>query len=138
MSEQVLNEKEVNEVSELNEQFVEFLKTKGIKAKFKLAFSNMAETAKTQHEVDVKNFNEVKAKSIEDNREFYEFLHTKGFKAKVKLVIENIKKGAKEAKNRPVNTYSHVKEVNLEKELELFLKSKNLDKKYTIKIEEIK
>ena len=99
MSEQVLNEKELNEVKELNEQFVEFLHTKGIKAKFKLAFSNMKESAKEQHKKDVESFNEVKAKSIEENREFYEFLHTKGFKAKVKLVIENIKKGAQEAKN---------------------------------------
>ena len=102
MSEQELNELEVKEVNELNEQFMEFLKTKGIKAKFKLAFSNMKESAKHQHEIDVQNFNEVKAASIENNKEFYEFLHTKGFKAKVKLVIENIKKGAKEAKSKPV------------------------------------
>lgn len=133
-----LTEEETNEVKELNEQFVEFLHTKGIKAKFKLAFANMKESAKVQHQKDVQNFQAVKAKSIEDNREFYEFLHTKGFKAKVKLVIENIKKGAKEAKNRPVNPYSHINEVNLNKELELFLKSKNLDKKYKVTLEEIK
>ena len=138
LNEQVLNEEEVNEVSKLNKEFVEFLNTKGIKAKFKLAFHNMSESAKKQHQKDVESFNEVKAKSIEENREFYEFLHTKGFKAKVKLVIENIKKGAREAKNKPVNPYAKVSEVNIEKELELFLKSKNLDKKYTIKIEEIK
>lgn len=138
MEEKVLNEQELTEVNELNEQFMEFLETKGIKAKFKLAFANMKESAKKQHQIDVENFNKVKEKSIEDNREFYEFLHTKGFKAKVKLVIENIKKGAKEAKNKPINTYNNVKEVNLEKELDIFLKSKNLDKKYTIKIEEIK
>lgn len=64
---------------------MEFLKTKGIKAKFKLAFSNMKESAKHQHEIDVKNFNEVKAASIENNKEFYEFLHTKGFKLKLNL-----------------------------------------------------
>ena len=133
-----LTEQEENEVKELNEQFVEFLHTKGIKAKFKLAFANMKESARIQHQKDVKSFQEVKAKSIEENREFYEFLHTKGFKAKVKLVIENMKKGAKEAKNRPVNQYNHIKEVNLNKELELFLKSKNLDTKYKITIEEIK
>ena len=121
-----LTEQEENEVKELNEQFVEFLHKKGIKAKFKLAFANMKESARIQHQKDVKSFQEVKAKSIEENREFYEFLHTKGFKAKVKLVIENMKKGAKEAKNRPVNQYNHIKEVNLNKELELFLKSKNL------------
>lgn len=138
MNEQLLSEQQVKEINDLNKDFGEFLHTKGIKAKFKLAFDNMKESTKKQHAVDVKNFNEVKAKSIEENREFYEFLHTKGFKAKVKLVIENIKKGARESRNISVPTYSHVKEVNLEKELELFLKQKNLDKKYTIKIEEIK
>lgn len=142
MSEELLNEElteqEQNEVKELNEQFVEFLHTKGIKAKFKLAFSNMKESAKIQHQKDVQSFQTIKEKSIEENREFYEFLHTKGFKAKVKLIIENIKKGAREAKNRPVSSYNHINEVNLDKELELFLKSKNLDKKYKITIEEIK
>lgn len=138
MNEQELNVQEVNEITELNNQFAEFLKTKGIKAKFKLAFSNMKESAKKQYQADVKNFNEVKAKSIEENREFYEFLNTKGFKAKVKLVIENIKKGAREAKNKPIPTYMHVNQVNLENELNHFLRTKNLDKKYTIKIEEVK
>lgn len=137
MSEKLTQQQE-NEVKELNEQFVAFLHTKGIKAKFKLAFSNIKESAKIQHQKDVQSFQTVKAKSIEENREFYEFLHTKGFKAKVKLVIENIKKGAREAKNRPVNSYNHINEVNLDKELELFLKSKNLDQKYKITIEEIK
>lgn len=138
MTEELLKENEVKEVNELNEQFVEFLHTKGIKAKFKLAFSNMKESARKQHEEDVANFQKVKEKSKEENKEFYEFLHTKGFKAKVKLIIENIKKGAKEARNKPINTNNQINGVNLEKELELFLKSKNLDKKYTIKIEEIK
>ena len=137
MEEKILIEEE-KEVNEVNEQFMDFLKTKGIKAKFKLAFANMEESAKNQHKIDVENFNQIKAKSIEDNKEFYEFLHTKGFKAKVRLVIENIKKGAKEAKNNSVNLHSLVNEINLEKEFELFLKSKNLDKKYTVKIEEIK
>ena len=126
MEEKVLNQEEVKEVEELNDQFVEFLHTKGIKAKFKLAFANMKESTKAQHEKDVANFNAVKAKSIEENKEFYEFLHTKGFKAKVKLVIENIKKGAKEVKNRPIPTQSKISEANLNKELELFLKSKGL------------
>ena len=138
MEGKLLNEQEVKEVNELNEQFVEFLKTKGIKAKFKLAFSNMSENAKKKHQADVASFNEIKVKSIEDNKEFYEFLHTKGFKAKVKLIIENIKKGAKEAKNKPVTSYNPVSEVNIEKEFDLFLKSKNLESKYTIKVEEIK
>lgn len=138
MNEQVLNETEVKEVKDLNDQFVEFLKTKGIKAKFKLAFENMKESAKQQHEKDVKSFNEVKAKSIEENKQFYEFLKTKGFKAKVKLVIENIKQGAREAKNRPIPTYNRVTEQDLNKELNLFLKSKNLEGKYVITIEEVK
>ena len=138
MEEKVLNQEEVKEVEELNNQFVEFLHTKGIKAKFKLAFANMKESTKAQHKKDVANFNAVKTKSIEENKEFYEFLHTKGFKAKVKLVIENIKKGAKEAQNRPIPTQSKISEANLNKELELFLKSKGLEKKYTIKIEEAK
>lgn len=138
MNEQVLNETEVKEVKDLNDQFVEFLKTKGIKAKFKLAFENMKESAKQQHEKDVKSFNEVKAKSIEENKQFYEFLKTKGFKAKVKLVIENIKQGAREAKNRPIPTYNRVTEQDLNIELNLFLKSKNLEGKYVITIEEVK
>lgn len=137
MEEKLLIEEE-KEVNEVNERFMDFLKTKGIKAKFKLAFANMEESAKNKHKIDVENFNQIKAKSIEDNKEFYEFLHTKGFKAKVRLVIENIKKGAKEAKNNSVNLHNLVNEINLEKEFELFLKSKNLDKKYTVKIEEIK
>ena len=83
------------EMLELNKQFSEFLHTKGIKAKFKLAFANMAESAKKQHEIDVKNFNEIK--NSQENKDFIEFLHTKGIKAKFKLVIENIKKGIKEA-----------------------------------------
>ena len=57
------------EMLELNNQFSEFLKTKGIKAKFKLAFSNMAESAKKQHEQDVKKINEIKEKSIEENKD---------------------------------------------------------------------
>lgn len=93
---------------ELNEQFMEFLQTKGIKAKFKLAFSNMKESAKKQNAADVESFNEVKAKSIEQNKEFYEFLHAKEFKAKVKLVIENIKKGAAEAKNKPIPSHKSI------------------------------
>ena len=40
----------------LNEQFVEFLHTKGIKAKFKLAFSNIKESTKEQHKKDVESF----------------------------------------------------------------------------------
>ena len=81
------------EMLEMSEQFSTFLHTKGIKAKFKLAFSNMKESAKKQHVADVAEFEAVKAQSAEDNKEFVEFLHTKGIKEKYKLVIENIKKG---------------------------------------------
>ena len=80
LNEQVLNEEEVNEVSELNKEFVEFLNTKGIKAKFKLAFHNISESAKKQHQKDVESFNEVKAKSIEENREFYDNHRPKGYR----------------------------------------------------------
>ena len=83
------------EMLELNEQFSAFLHTKGIAAKFKLAFNNMSESAKKQHAADVAEFEAVKAQSAEDNKEFAEFLRTKGIKAKYKLVVENIKKGCK-------------------------------------------
>jgi hypothetical protein len=151
------------EMLELNEQFGDFLKTKGIKAKFKLAFDNMAKSAKKQHEEDVANFNAVKAKSAEDNKEFVEFLHTKGIKAKFRLVIENIKHGAAEA---PAKTAKQIaasraqaqagvaaaKACNptcaataktytadtLADEFNAFLKSKGLDSQYTVVITEDK
>ena len=50
---------------QLNNEFSDFLKTKGLTAKFKLAFVNMKESAKEQHKKDVAEFNAVKAKSIE-------------------------------------------------------------------------
>lgn len=148
-NEEIINEELETEVKDVNDQFVEFLKTKGIKAKFKLAFENMKESTKAQHERDVKNFNEVKKKSAEENKEFVEFLHTKGFKAKVKLVIENIKKGAKESRQKvkeqiEASKYNHtpgVKVVNandLNKEFNDFLKQKGLDGKYKVVIEEVK
>ena len=96
------------EMLEMSEQFSTFLHTKGIKAKFKLAFSNMKESAKKQHAADVAEFEAVKAQSAEDNKEFVEFLHTKGIKEKYKVVIENIKKGAKAA---PANTAAQIARV---------------------------
>ena len=78
------------EMLELNEQFAAFLNTKGITAKFKLAFNNMSESLKKQHAQDIAEFEAVKAQSAEDNKEFAEFLRTKGIKAKYKLVIDNI------------------------------------------------
>lgn len=133
------------EVKELNEQFSEFLKTKGIKAKFKLAFENIKESVKLQHEKDVKAFNEVKEKSAQENKEFAEFLQTKGFKAKVKLVIENIKNGASEANEKTKMQIAKANELakpsynknTLSNEFNAFLKSKGLDSKYIVTIEEV-
>ena len=149
------------EMMELNENFAEFLHTKGIKAKFKLAFNNMSESAKKQHEADVKNFEAVKAQSAEDNKEFVEFLHTKGIKAKYELVVENLKKGMKDASANTAaqiaktkaqtqaavahaNSLGHQKTApatevtagSLEEEFNAFLKSKGLDGKYTVTVSE--
>ncbi|MDE6200682.1 MAG: hypothetical protein K2M47_02210 [Clostridiales bacterium] len=82
---------------EISNQFEEFCQTKGIAAKFKVAFANMAESARKQKETDKAQLEEVKRQSAEANPEFTEFLHTKGFKAKVQLIIANLKKGIKEA-----------------------------------------
>lgn len=149
------NQKKVEkEMLELNKQFSEFLHTKGIKAKFKLAFANMAESAKKQHEIDVQNFNEIK--NSQENKDFIEFLHTKGIKAKFKLVIENIKKGAATSRETTARniakvraeTQASIARVNgkptnivytaqtLEEEFNQFLKSKGLDSKYTVTITE--
>lgn len=85
---------------EISKQFEEFCHTKGIAAKFKVAFSDMAENARKQREADKANLEEIKRQSAEANPEFTELLHTKGFRAKVRLIVENIKKGAKEAPQR--------------------------------------
>ena len=148
------------EMLELNEQFSAFLHTKGIVAKFKLAFNNMGESARKQHAADVAEFEAAKAQSTEDNKEFAEFLRTKGIKAKYKLVVENIKKGAKAA---PDNTAAQIAKVRaetqvavaranamgktepsvtevssatLENEFNSFLKSKGLDGKYVVSVTE--
>jgi len=143
------------EMLELNEQFSAFLHTKGIVAKFKLAFHNMSESARKQHAADVAEFEAVKARSAEDNKEFAEFLRTKGIKAKYKLVVENIRKGAQAA---PANTAAQIAKVRaetqaavarangktttevsaatLEEEFNAFLKSKGLDGKYTVSVTE--
>ena len=146
------------EMLELNDQFSAFLHTKGIAAKFKLAFHNMGESARKQHAADVAEFEAVKAQSAEDNKEFAEFLRTKGMKAKYKLVVENIKKGAKaapmstaaqiakvqaetqaavaraNAMGKPEPTVTEVSAVTLESEFNAFLKSKGLDGKYTVSV----
>lgn len=145
------------EMLELNYQFSTFLHTKGIAAKFKLAFNNMSESTKKQHASDLAEFEAIKAQSAEDNKEFAEFLRTKGMKAKYKLVVENIKKGAKAA---PANTAAQIAKVQaktqaavaranamgntpltvnaatLEEEFNAFLKSKGLDGKYIVSVTE--
>ena len=148
------------EMLELNEQFSAFLHTKGIAAKFKLAFNHMGESARKQHAADVAQFRAVKAQSAEDNKEFVEFLHAKGMKAKYKVVVENIQKGAKAA---PANTAAQIAKVRantqaavaranalgranttvtkvnaatLEDDFRAFLKSKGLDGKYTVSVTE--
>ena len=145
------NEQFEKEAKDVNDQFVEFLKTKGVKAKFTLAFENMKESAKAQHEVDKANFEAVKKQSAENNKEFVEFLHTKGLKAKFKLVVENIKKGAKESREKTKEQIAEAKRLSkpsiynnqvsynaddLAKEFNEFLKQKGLDNKYTVIIKE--
>lgn len=161
MANEIKTQKEIeSEMMELNEQFSAFLHTKGIKAKFKLAFNNMSESAKKQHASDVAEFEAVKAKSAEDNKEFAEFLRTKGIKAKYKLVVENIKNGAKAAPSntaaqiakvkadtqaavaranalgKPSAAVVEVSAVTLEDEFNAFLKSKGLYGKYTVSVTE--
>lgn len=154
MSEQELLNEEVveecvedsEELEEVESDFEKFLHTKGIGAKFKLAFANMKESAKKQHEADVKQFREIKEKSKEDNKEFYEFLHTKGLKAKIKLIIENIKKGARDSRKNTKKQIEKAKQLGnpnrtisakeLNEELNEFLKQKGLDKKYSIVVDE--
>lgn len=152
MENYVKTQAEINqEIKELNEQFSAFLHTKGISAKFKLAFDNMAESANAQREADKASFEAVKAKSAEENKDFVEFLHTKGLKAKINLVIENIKKGAAEAsektaaqiaqaKTAPVATPVQVGRPytadQLSAEFNAFLKAKGLDGKYTVVVTE--
>lgn len=135
---------------EISEQFEEFCRTKGIAAKFRVAFSNMAESARKQKEADKAQFEEVKRRSAEANPEFTEFLHTKGFKAKVKLVIENIKKGARESNEKvrkqieeskrggprkaPVSATVEYSAEALSREFNAFLKAKGLDGQYAVEV----
>lgn len=156
------NEEIEKEMLELNQQFGEFLHTKGITAKFKLAFGNMAESAHKQKEADAAEFEAVKAQSAEDNKEFVEFIHTKGVKAKFNLVVENIKKGASNASantkeqiaKRCAQTQANIAQIHqcgkpdaepkvytaqlLSDEFNAFLKSKGLDSQYTVVITEEK
>ncbi|MDE6029708.1 MAG: hypothetical protein K2F90_05275 [Clostridiales bacterium] len=133
---------------EISKQFEEFCHTKGIAAKFKVAFAQMAENTRKQKEADKAQLEEVKRQSAENNPEFTEFLHTKGFKAKVKLIIENIKNGAKESNERVRKQIEQAKHgvpaartsaatysaEELSHEFNAFLKSKGLDGKYVVKV----
>lgn len=142
---------------EISRQFEEFCQTKGITAKFKVAFANMAENTRRQKEADKANFEEVKRKSAEANPEFTEFLHAKGLKAKLNVIVENIKKGAQET---PQKTAASVKKAkarakasaaygygqsapladysadDLSREFNEFLKAKGLDGTYTVEVTE--
>ena len=142
-------EQNVNQnYDEISKQFEEFCHTKGIAAKFKVAFAQMAEGARKQAAADKAHLEEVKRQSAEANPEFTELLHTKGFKAKVKLIVENIKKGAKESNEKvrkqiaeakhgvpAVHTRDYSAE-ELSREFNAFLKSKGLADKYAVEVTE--
>ena len=141
---------------EITKQFEEFCHTKGIVAKFKVAFEQMGENASRQKEQDKANIEAVK--NSEENKEFREFLHTKGFKAKCRLVIENIKRGAANAnadtarkldelhaktqanlRAHNVNPSAKPAEYSAEQlaaEFNAFLKERGLDEKYAVQIVE--
>ena len=141
---------------EITEQFEEFCHTKGIVAKFKVAFEQMGENARRQHEQDKANIEAVK--NSEENKEFKEFLHTKGFKAKCRFVIESIKRGAKNAnadtakkldelhartqaniRAHSVSQSAKPAEYTAEQlaaEFNAFLKERGLDEKYAVQIVE--
>ena len=140
---------------EIAKQFEEFCKTKGIVARFKVAFEQMGENARRQKEQDRANIEAVK--NSEENKEFREFLHTKGFKAKCRLVIENIKRGAANAnadtarkldelhQKTQANIRAHgvpaaksaeYSAEELSAEFNAFLKERGLDEKYSVQIVE--
>lgn len=56
---------------EISKQFEEFCHTKGIVAKFKLAFAQMGENARKQKEADKAQFEEVKRQSAEATPRIY-------------------------------------------------------------------
>ena len=141
---------------EITKQFEEFCKTKGIVAKFKVAFEQMDENARRQKEQDKANIEAVK--NSEENKEFKEFLHTKGFKAKCRFVIESMKKSAKNANadtakkldelhaKTQASIHAHRVTPNakpteysaeqLAAEFNAFLKERGLDEKYAVQIVE--
>ena len=141
---------------EITKQFEEFCVAKGIVTKFKVAFEQMGDNARRQHEQDKANIEAVK--NSEENKEFREFLHTKGFKAKCRLVIENIKRGAANAnadtakkldelhartqasiRAHSVTPGAKTTEYSAEQlaaEFNAFLKERGLDEKYAVQIVE--
>ena len=141
---------------EITKQFEEFCHTKGIVAKFKVAFEQMVENARRQHEQDKANIEAVN--NSEENKEFREFLHTKGFKAKCRFVIESMKKSAKNAnadtakkldelhaktqasiRAHSVTPNAKPAEYSAEQlaaEFNAFLKERGLDEKYAVQIVE--
>ncbi len=154
------------EMMELGNQFSEFLHTKGIIAKFKLAFSNIGESARKQHEQDKlrleeekEKFKERHAEATAGNKDFVEFLHTKGFKAKCRLVIDNIKKGAAESRQKTAESIAkqraqtqaniakasagssiklaptEISAETLTREFNAFLQSKGLSDEYVVVVE---
>ena len=143
-----MEQNKVNNYEEISKQFEEFCHTKGIAAKFRVAFANMAENTRKQKEADKKQLEEVKRQSAEANPEFTEFLHTKGLKAKVKLIIANLKKGARESTEKirqqieqakhgvPSVTAHNYTADELSREFNIFLKSKGLDDKYVVEVSE--
>ncbi len=141
---------------EIAKQFEEFCHTKGIVAKFKVAFEQMGDNARRQREQDKANIQAVQ--NSEQNKEFREFLHTRGFRAKCRLVIENIKRGAANAnadtarkldelhaqtqaniRAHGVNRGATAAEYSAEQlsaEFNAFLKERGLDEKYTVQVVE--
>ena len=141
---------------EITKQFEEFCHTKGIVAKFKVAFEQMGDNARRQKEQDKANIEAVK--NSEENKEFREFLHTKGFKAKCRFVIESMKKSAKNAnadtakkldelhaktqasiRAHSVTPNAKPAEYSAEQlaaEFNAFLKERGLDEKYAVQIVE--
>ena len=141
---------------EISKQFEEFCHTKGIVAKFRVAFEQMGDNARRQREQDKANIEAVK--NSEENKEFREFLHTNGFKAKCRLVIENIKRGAANANadtarkldelhaKTQANIRAHSVTPNaktaeysaeqLSAEFNAFLKERGLDDKYAVQVVE--
>lgn len=130
----------MEDLDNVNQQFTEFLHTKGIKAKFKVAFDNMKENTRVQHEKDKAEFNAVKQKSYEENKAFADMLHTKGFKAKIKVILEGFKASAEEAKQKTKQQREELKQredtsiAELTDEFNAYLQAKGLN--YTVKIEE--